>query len=150
MLNQDYKEMLSTLLENNVSFLLVGAYAMAAHGFPRATADLDIFVRADKANAQKVYDSLLAFGAPVHDIRPLDFEKKGTIFQIGVAPRRIDIMNDIDGVEFDEANEDRVIIELEGLKIPVISRQKLIINKRSTGRQQDRIDAEKLNGLKGS
>jgi hypothetical protein len=131
------------------SFLLVDAYAMAAHGFPRATADMDIFVKADKENAHKVYNALVTFGAAVHDVKPMDFEKKGTIFQIGVAPRRIDIINDIDGVEFDEADEDKVIIELEGLSVPVISRQKLIINKRSTGRDQDRIDAEKLTGIKG-
>lgn len=147
MLNQDYKEMLLILLENKVDFLLVGAYAMAAHGFPRATADLDIFIRVDAKNSQKLYKALIEFGAPMEGIAVKDFENPGTIFQIGVAPRRIDIVNDIDGVTFDESEKDKIIIELEGLKIPVISKQKLIINKRSTGREKDRIDAESLSKI---
>lgn len=144
MLNQDYKEILSTLLENNVDFLIVGAYAMAAHGLPRATADLDIFVRPGKKNAEGVFNTLVQFGAPMERVTVHDFEKPGTILQIGVAPRRIDIITDIDGVSFDEADNDKVIVEIEGLKIPVISKQKLIINKKATGREKDRLDAESL------
>jgi len=98
MLNQDYKEMLSLLLENDVDFLLVGAYAMAAHGFPRATADLDIFIRPSFENTNKVYIALSDFGAPMDSITKEDFTKKGTIFQIGVIPLRIDVINEIDGV----------------------------------------------------
>jgi hypothetical protein len=144
MLNQDYKDMLSILLESKVRFILVGAYAMAAHGFPRATGDMDIFIRSDQENAHRLYEALSVFGAPMSSIDPGDFEKRGTIFQIGIAPRRIDIINDIDSVEFDEADEDKIIIEIDGLKIPVISKQKLIINKESTGRVRDRLDAEKM------
>ena len=144
MLNQDYKDILSTLLKNDVDFLLVGAYAMAAHGFPRATADIDIFVRSGSANANKLYKAIVEFGAPANDINVSDFEKPGLIFQIGVAPRRIDIINMIDGVSFGEADKDKVIIEIEGLKVPTISKEKLITNKRSTGRDKDRLDAEKL------
>ena len=144
MLNQDYKEMLSLLLKNEVAFLLVGAYAMAAHGFPRATADIDIFVRADSQNAQKLYKALAEFGAPKDHISVDDLEKPGLIFQVGVAPRRIDIINKIDGVTFDEAEKDKIIIDLDGLSVPIISKQKLIINKRSTEREKDRLDAETL------
>jgi len=141
MLNQDYKEMLSILLENKVDFLLVGAYAMAAHGFPRATADLDIFIRPDVENSKKVYNALVDFGAPMDSVTIQDFEKPGTIFQIGVIPRRIDVINEIDGVSYEEADKDKVIVNIEGLKVPIISKSKLIINKRAAGREKDRLDA---------
>jgi len=144
MLNQDYKEMLSLLLKNEVAFLLVGAYAMAAHGFPRATADMDIFVRADSQNAQKLYKAFAEFGAPKDHISVDDLEKPGLMFQFGVAPRRIDVINKIDGVTFDEAEKDKIIVDFDGLNVPIISKQKLIINKRSTGREKDRVDAETL------
>ena len=144
MLNQDYREMLSILLENKVDFLLVGAYAMAAHGFPRATGDLDIFIRPDAKNAKKVYKALADFGAPMDSITIEDFEKPGTIFQIGVIPRRIDVINEIDGVSYEEAEKDKVIVDIEGLKVPIISKPKLIINKKAAGREQDRLDAIRL------
>ena len=144
MLNQDYKEMLSLLLKNEVAFLLVGAYAMAAHGFPRATADIDIFVRADLQNTKRLYKALAEFGAPKDHISVDDLGKPGLMFQVGVAPRRIDIINKIDGVTFDEAEKDKIIIDLDGLSVPIISKQKLIINKRSTEREKDRLDAETL------
>ncbi|MBN2010698.1 nucleotidyltransferase [candidate division KSB1 bacterium] len=148
MLNQDYKEMLSILLENNVEFLLVGAYAMAVHGYPRATGDLDIFVRPSKENSQKVYQALAKFGAPLESVTIEDFEKPGTIFQIGMIPRRIDVINEIDGVTFEDAYHAREFIDIEGLIVPVISKQKLIINKQATGRDKDRLDAERLNDSK--
>ena len=144
MLNQDYKEMLSILLENKVDFLLVRAYAMAAHGFPRATADLDIFIRPDIDNAKKVYKALADFGAPMDSVKIEDFKNPGTIFQIGVIPRRIDIINDIDGVSFEEAYKDKDIVDIEDLKVPIISKPKLIINKQATGREKDRLDAKRL------
>ncbi len=144
MLNQDYKEMLSILLENKVDFLLVGAYAMAAHGFPRATADLDIFIRPDVENAKKVYQVLADFGAPMDSVTIEDFQKPGTIFQIGVIPRRIDVINEIDGVSYEEADKDKVIVDIEGLKVPIISKSKLIINKKASGREKDRLDAIRL------
>ena len=147
MLNQDYKDMLFLLLKNNVDFLLIGAYAMAVHGFPRATADIDIFVRPDPKNAQQVYKTLADFGAPLNNISSSDFENPGTIFQIGINPRRIDIITEIDGLSFDEAAEGKEIVEIEGLYIPVISKLKLIINKLSTGRDKDRLDAENLKKL---
>ena len=144
MLNRDYKEMLSLLLDNGVEFLLVGAYALATHGFPRATADIDIFVKPDSENASKLYKTLEKFGAPLENVSPDDFAKPGIILQIGVAPRRIDILTKIDGMAFDEASKGKEIIEIENLMVPVISRQNLIINKLATGREQDKIDAENL------
>ena len=144
MLNQDYKEMLSTLLEENVKFLLVGAYALAAHGYPRATGDIDIFVQPNEANAEKLYKALVKFGAPLQNITIEDFSTPGTIFQIGVAPRRIDIINSIDGVAFEDAYNDRVIVEIESLPIPVLSKDNIIKNKNSTGRAKDKLDADTL------
>ena len=144
MLNQDYKDMLSLLLAHKVEFLVVGAYAMAAHGFPRATADIDIFVKPSGENAKRIFQTLAEFGAPLENVSPSDFEIPGIILQIGVKPRRIDLLTEIAGLSFDEANEDRNIVDIEGLSIPVISKSKLITNKMATGRAQDRLDAENL------
>jgi hypothetical protein len=136
--------MLSLLLDNEVDFLLVGAYALAAHGFPRATADIDIFVKPSSENATLVFKTLEEFGAPTHNVSVNDFVQPGTILQIGVAPRRIDIITEIDGLTFDEAADGKEIIELEGLSIPVISRENLIVNKLATGRDKDKLDADNL------
>ena len=96
MLNEDYKEILQILLGNKVKFLVVGAYAMSAYGYPRATGDFDIWVETSKENSKKVYESLVKFGAPVSNITEDTFTEKGIVFQIGVAPRRIDIITHID------------------------------------------------------
>ena len=136
--------MLSLLLDNKVEFLLVGAYALAAHGFPRATADIDIFVKPDSKNASVLYKTLEKFGAPLENISRDDFAHPGIILQIGVAPRRIDIITKIDGLTYDEASKGKEIIEIESLSIPVISKQNLIINKLASGREKDKIDARNL------
>ncbi len=147
MLNQDYKDMLFLLIEKKVDFLLVGAYALAAHGLPRATADIDIFVKPSPNNAIHIIEVLTEFGAPLDNVSKLDFEKPGTILQIGVKPRRIDIITEIDGLTFDEAKKGKSIVDIEGLSIPVISKINLIKNKQATGRDKDRLDAENLEKL---
>lgn len=144
MLNQDYKEMLSLLLDNKVKFLLVGAYALAVHGFPRATGDIDIFIKPEINNTKKLYKSLIEFGAPLSEITVDDFIEPGTILQLGVAPRRIDIITKRDGLTFEETFIGNDVVNLDGMLIPVISKQNLIKNKLSTGRDKDRIDAEQL------
>ena len=144
MLNKDYKEMLQLLLEEQVDFILVGAYALAAHGYPRATGDIDIWVRADEINSINIYKALERFGAPVDQITVNDFANEGIVFQIGVTPRRIDIITHLDGVSFGEADEDKVIVEVEGLKLPILSFDKLIKNKLSTGRERDELDVKLL------
>lgn len=144
MLNKDYKEMLQLLLEEKVEFILVVAYALATYGYPRATGDIDIWVKADENNSKKTYNALAKFGAPLDQINMNDFVIEGVIFQIGVAPRRIDIITKIDGVTYDEANEDKIVVEVEGLKLPVISLDKLIKNKMATGREKDELDAKLL------
>ena len=144
MLNSDYKDMLQVLLDQGVKFLLVGAYAMGAHGYPRATGDIDIWVEPSHENSTRVYRSMAAFGAPLHEIDEATFVTPGVVFQIGVAPRRIDIITAISGVGFDEAYQQRRIVEIEGLGVPTLSLGDLIRNKRATGRDKDRLDADRL------
>ena len=144
MLNEDYKEMLQILLEENVKFIVVGAYALGAHGYPRATGDIDIWVEPSNENAQRVIHTLAKFGASLSNTSEKDFEKEGIIFQIGVAPRRIDIITTIDGVEFQTAYSRKEVISVEGLDIPILSLEDLIKNKESTGREKDALDARML------
>ena len=144
MLNEDYKEMLQNLLDQKVEFLVVGAYALAAHGFPRATGDIDIWIKPDEKNSKKVYKALARFGAPINEIQEDEFSQPGLIFQIGVVPRRIDIITKIDAVEFDEADSDKIFVDIDDLKIPVLSIDKLIKNKMATGREKDLLDAKLL------
>lgn len=144
MLNKDYKEMLQCLLEENVKFLLVGAYALAVHGFPRVTKDIDFFVWATPKNAVKLMRALARFGAPVDHVSNSDFSSEGIVFQIGTDPRRIDIITKIDGVTFEVAYANREMLSVEGMEVPVISLEDLIANKRASGRTQDLADVEKL------
>lgn len=142
--NQDFKDMLFALSEANAEFLLVGAYALAVHGHPRATGDLDIWVRADSKNAPRVFQSLAAFGAPLDDLTIEDLSKPGVVFQIGVEPSRIDILTAISGVDFNRAWDRRVSIEMDGVCINVLGREDLIVNKRASGRPKDLVDANTL------
>jgi hypothetical protein len=143
-LNSDYRDMLQVLLNNGVKFLIVGAYALGAHGYPRATGDIDIWVEPSADNSSRVYRALTEFGAPLHEIDETTFIKPGIVFQIGVAPRRIDIISKISGVEFDQAYPKRQIVEVDGLSVPILSYEDLIQNKRATGRDKDRIDVDRL------
>lgn len=141
MLNEDYRDILHILLKHRVDFLVVGAYAMSAYGYPRATGDIDIWVLPSHENSRKVYISLAEFGAPLKDITEETFLEHNIVFQIGVAPRRIDLLTHIDGVDFHSAFENKREIKLEGLTIPIISREDLLKNKQATGREKDRLDA---------
>lgn len=125
---------------------MVGAYAMGAHGYPRATGDLDLWVEASPENAEHVYRAISDFGAPMGELTQHTFTEKGIVFQIGVAPRRIDLLTHIDGVEFHEAYQAREEIELGGLTIPFLSKDNIIQNKKSTGRNKDKLDVEYLQG----
>jgi hypothetical protein len=148
MLNPDYRDILSAFSDASVEYLVVGAYAVAAHGLPRATGDIDLFVRPTSANAARVWNALLAFGAPLERVDVTDFEREGTILQVGVVPRRIDVITAIEAVSFDEAWRGKVELELDGLRLPVIGLQELLKNKRAVGRPQDRADVERLQALK--
>jgi predicted nucleotidyltransferase len=140
LLNPDFRDMLSVLCDEQVEFLLVGAYALAAHGLPRATGDMDIWIRCSDENAQRVWRALQRFGAPLFDLTASELQTPGLVFQIGVIPQRIDILTAIDGVLFDDAWTQRKTVEIEGLTIAVIGRAQLIQNKKAAGRPKDLAD----------
>ena len=140
LLNKDFREILSFFCDEKVEFMLVGAYALAAHGLPRATGDIDLWIQRSPENAQRVWRALVNFGAPLADLTLEDLQKPGTVVQIGVEPRRIDILTDITAVEFDEAKQDWLVVEIEGLQVPVIGRPHLLQNKSAVGRPQDQAD----------
>ncbi len=136
--------MLSALSVAEADYLVVGAYALAAHGFPRATGDIDLWIRPTKENAVRVWEALAAFGAPTSRITVEDFSTPDIVCQIGIAPRRIGILTSISGVAFEQAWADRISVELDGLTIPVIGRAHLLVNKRASGRPKDLVDVETL------
>ena len=143
-LNEDFLDMIDALSGAGVEFLVVGAHALAAHGLPRATGDLDLLVRADPDNAARVYAALEDFGAPVeaHGVKPEDFERPESVYQIGLSPRRVDLLTSISGVSFDEAWADKLEVVVAGRRVFVIGRP--VANKQATGRPRDLLDVEEL------
>lgn len=144
MLNPHFRDILSAFIAEDVEFLVVGAYALAAHGVPRATGDLDLWVRRSDDNAPRVLRALEAFGAPLEDLTADDLTRPDLVFQIGLEPARIDILTDIDGVTFEEAWGKRLVTPIDGLEVPIIGRDELIRNKRTLGRTKDLADIEAL------
>lgn len=138
--------MLAALQGEGAAFLVVGAHALAVHGVIRTTGDLDIWVRPDSENAQRVWRALAGFGAPVEamGLTLQDLSTPGTVYQVGLPPKRIDILTEISGVEFDEAWESKIVQEADGLTIPFLSRQDLLRNKQASGRTKDLADIELL------
>ena len=143
----DWRDMIEALLEAEVDFLVVGAFAVATHGHGRATKDIDFFLRPSEQNAERAVLALKRFGAPLHGATPSDFAKPGTVLQLGVPPRRIDLITAIEGVSFDEAAAEAITVKVAGLSIPVIGRAALLQNKRAAGRHQDLADVEALEAL---
>lgn len=150
MLNNDYKDILQAFAAEKVRFLLVGAYALAAHGYPRATMHIDIWVMPSPENADAVLRALHKFGAPLAGVTKQDLQTEGTIFQIGVAPRRIDIITAATGLQFEDTLLRSSKVDIEGTEVHIPSIADLIINKRSTGRTKDLADAEALEDIKNS
>jgi hypothetical protein len=146
--NKDFLEFARELNNHKVEYMIVGAYAMAAHGYSRATGDIDFYVRPNKINAKNLYNALKNFGAYLHETSMEDFSKDNFVLQIGVAPLRIDILTSISGVSFDEAYSQRIEREVEGLALSFLSREFLIINKKATGREKDLHDAKELEELR--
>ncbi|MCL2724094.1 MAG: hypothetical protein FWD69_06610 [Polyangiaceae bacterium] len=148
-LNADFTDLLQSLQNARVEFVIVGAHALAAHGLPRATGDLDILVEPTPKNAVCVMKALWAFGAPLeqHGVTNLDFEKNNTVYQMGLPPRRVDLMTSISGVSFEEARATRIWVELKGMTLPVLGRDALLKNKRASGRAKDIVDADALSRL---
>ena len=148
MLNEDYKDILQSLSDEKVKFLLVGAYALAAHGYLRATMDIDIWVMPSPQNADAVLRALRRFGAPLHNLTKDDLQRDGTIFQIGVAPRRIDIITAASGLQFEETYRRSMSVNIEEIEVHILSVDDLIANKKASGRTKDLADAEALESLK--
>lgn len=150
MLNPDFRDILSLFNDERVDYLVVGAYALAFHGLPRATGDIDLWVRCSNENASRIWGALTRFGAPLSGIKVNDFTTAGIVVQVGVSPRRIDILTTIDGVDFDDAGRERELAEIDGLTIPILSKQHLLQNKRSAGRPKDQADLAWLESSKDS
>ena len=144
---QDYKDLLSAFHAHGVRYLIVGGYAVIFHAQPRFTKDIDLFIKADPANAQATYDALAEFGVPLANVRPAEFAERGSFFRFGRDPRGFDILPDIPGVEFDAAWERRVegvIDAATGLKAFFISKDDLIAAKLAAGRPQDLADVSAI------
>jgi hypothetical protein len=146
-MNRDFRDLLVEFNAQGVEYLIVGAHALAAHGHVRATNDLDVWVRPDPDNAGRVLKALKDFGAPLHDLTEADLSAPGLIFQIGVAPVRIDVLTAIDGVDFAEAWPARMLTRFADQPVGVLSKDHLIKNKRAAGRTQDLADVERLEGI---
>jgi hypothetical protein len=140
-LNPTFRDMLFALSDEKADFLIVGAFSLAVHGIPRATGDIDIFVRPTPENAQKVWRSLVRFGAPLSGWSPDDFAQPKWIFAIGREPNRIDLLTVIDGVDFETAWEHHITTLVDGRPMPVIGLAALLANKRAAARPKDLLDA---------
>jgi len=142
MFPEPFKEFLGLLEERGVRYLIVGGYAVAAHGYPRYTGDLDIFVAVDPDQAKAIVAAFREFGFSDLAISPEDFLEPDTIVEIGREPLKIQVMTGVSGVRFDECHPARTMIELGGRKRPFISYQHLLLNKSATRRPRDRVDVE--------
>jgi len=144
-MDKDLREILFALNAHDVEYLVVGGYAVGVYTEPRTTKDLDVFVRSNAENSPKVFRALAEYGAPLTGMSPDDFNNRpGTVFQIGTPPLRIDILQRITAVEFDEAWDARVEGSLDGIPTHVISKEHLIRNKLAVGRKQDILDVENV------
>jgi predicted nucleotidyltransferase len=141
---QHFEELLQLLEKNKAEYVIIGGYAVAFHGYPRFTKDIDIFFRNSPENIRKVIAALVKFGFPESDLPYSLFSETGNIIQFGVSPLRVDIINEIDGVSFDEAFNDSVRGKYGSVEVNFIGRAQLIKNKKKSGRPQDIVDAEKL------
>ena len=145
-MNEDFLDLLAALLAAEARFLVVGAHALAVHGVPRATGDLDVWIARDGDNPARAWQALLRFGAPVAALgfSPEDLATPDRVLQIGLPPRRIDLLTPISGVGFEEAWAGRVTHDVNGLPVPFLGRAALVRNKRASGRAKDRADLEAL------
>lgn len=143
-LNKDLREFIALLNSNEVEYLVVGAFAVAYHGWARYTADLDVLVRPNEANAGRLLTALSQLGFGTTGIAIEDFLPPDNVIQLGIQPNRVDILTSISGLSFDEAWESRTQGSLEGIEARFIGRDALILNKESTGRAKDLGDASEL------
>lgn len=143
-LTQDFREFLQLLNSEKSEYLLIGGYAVCLYGFPRPTKDIDIWVAVDPVNEAKLIAALVKFGFSPESVRPPLFSGDQTVLRVGLPPNRLELLSKIAGVTFDECYARRVVVEIEGLQVPVISYDDLLRNKRAAGRETDLADVGRL------
>ena len=141
---QDFKDVLALFNAHKVDYIIVGAHALAYHGAPRFTGDIDIFVRPDLENAQRILNALEEFGFDSLDLKPEDFTKHNNIVQLGVAPVRIDIITSLNGVSWEETAAGRVTGTYGDIEVHYIGKEQFILNKQALGRKKDLADLEAI------
>ncbi len=146
MLSRDFKEFVQCLNAREVQFLVVGGYAVAFHGYPRYTKDLDVWIQPTPENAQRLLSALQDFGFGDLDLSERDFLDPDMVIQLGQPPNRIDMLTALKGVDFDDCYGQRILVTIDDTSVPFIDLPNLIANKRATGRAQDLADAENLGG----
>ena len=144
MFSQDFKEFIALLNKSKIEYLIVGGYAVGLHGYPRYTGDIDIWIKTNEANSEKMVKILNEFGFNSYDIKKEDFLKLDNVIQLGYPPYRIDLMMLIDGVTFDECYANRIKKEIDEIEIDFIGYDDLIKNKRASGRDKDINDVNNL------
>ena len=142
--NPDYKDLFRILNEEQVDYLVVGAHAVIYYTEPRSTKDLDVLIRPTRANAEKAWRALKRFGAPLREITQDDFTREDMVYQIGIAPNRVDILMGLGGVSFNEAWARREHAAYGDIPVFIIGKRELIAAKKSAGRPQDLLDVQKL------
>ncbi|MEO6695603.1 MAG: nucleotidyltransferase [Ignavibacteria bacterium] len=147
-LHPDYKEFIQLLNENKVDYLIVGAFAMAFHGHPRNTGDIDVWINNKEQNAIKIYKTIIDFGFPSDELTVKDFTSKDLIFQMGYPPVRIDVLTSIEALNFEECFLKKEIKNFDDLAISFLSLEDLKINKKAVGRKKDLADLEVLSKSK--
>jgi predicted nucleotidyltransferase len=143
-LHQDFKDFLKLLNSNKVKYLLIGGYAVGFHGYPRATADLDLWIQMGKSNSQKIVKVVRKFGFDTPDLTESLFLEKNKVIRMGNPPVRIEILTSISGVQFDDCYDHRAITKIDGIKVHIIQHDDLIKNKKASGRLKDLADIEQL------
>jgi hypothetical protein len=146
LLNPDFRDMVHALVAESAEFLIVGGFAVAFHGHPRTTGDMDLWVRPTAGNAAKVWRALARFGAPMHalGVQQDDFVRSDLVVQFGVPPRRIDLLTSLSGIDFDAAWANRVQVPWNGMQVCFLALDDLLRNKRATGRSKDAADVAEL------
>jgi len=143
-LNQDFKEFIQSLNDNHVRYLVIGGYAVALHGHPRYTKDLDVWIESNAENIDKLLQALDQFGFGSLGLKLKDFKNPDEVIQLGYPPNRIDLLSGIEGVDFDQCYQSRVQLVIDNITLNLIDLENLKKNKKATGRTQDLADLESL------
>ena len=144
MISKDFKEFIELLNKNDVKYLIVGGYALAFHGYPRYTKDIDFWIWINKENAEKIVKTLTEFGFSSLDFKEEDFLTAGYVVQLGQPPGRIDLLTSVTGLEFEDCYASRVKAVIQGLDVNFINLENFKKNKKAVGRHQDLADLENL------